>query len=138
MAKGVRADRGGDARGLGVAGQDPADAAVAVGLLPARFEQEHRAGPALGVDMQGDGFLERGQDGHDAVFAALAMDDADAAGVEVDVGEPDPDELGDPDAGVEQGLDQDDVAGAAGFPDGVVKRADLGFGGHVRELLRDG
>jgi hypothetical protein len=40
VAQRVRADRGGDARGLGVPGEDLADAAVAVGLLPARLEQE--------------------------------------------------------------------------------------------------
>jgi hypothetical protein len=37
VAEGVRADRGGDARGLGVPGEDLADAAVGVGLLPARL-----------------------------------------------------------------------------------------------------
>ncbi len=57
VAEGVRADRGGDARGLGVPGEDLADAALAVGLLPARLEQEHRADTALGVDVQGEGFL---------------------------------------------------------------------------------
>jgi hypothetical protein len=63
VAQCVGADRGGDARGLGVPGQDLADAAVAVGLLPARLEQEHRAGPALGLDMLGEGLLERGGEG---------------------------------------------------------------------------
>ena len=79
--------------------------------------------------------LNAGREWDDAVFAALALGDPDAAGVEVDVGDADPDELGDPDPGVEQGLDQDDVAGAAGFPDGVVERADPGFGAHVGQLL---
>jgi hypothetical protein len=41
--------------------------------------------------VQGEGFLERGGEGDDAVFAALALGDPDAAGVEVDVGDPDPD-----------------------------------------------
>jgi hypothetical protein len=35
----------------------------------ARLEQEHRAGTALGVDVQGESFLERGGEGDDAVFA---------------------------------------------------------------------
>ena len=69
-------------------------------------------------------------------WSQARLGDADAAGVEVDVGEPDPDEFGDADAGVEQGFDQDDVAGAAGFPHGVVERSDFGFGGHVGQLLR--
>jgi len=47
--------------------------------------------------VQGEGLLERGGERDDAVFAALAPGDADAAGVEVDVGDLDPDELGDPD-----------------------------------------
>ena len=51
----------------------------------------------------------------DAAFAALALGDADAAGVQVDVGDPDPDEPGDPDAGVEQGLDHDDIAAREAF-----------------------
>lgn len=82
--------------------------------------------------------LRRGWEGDEAVFAALALGDPAAAGVEVDVGDPDPDELGDPDPGVQQGRDQDAVAGAAGFPDGAVERADFGFGGHVGQLLGSG
>jgi hypothetical protein len=69
--------------GEGEAGVDLhglADAAVAVGLLPARLEYECRASPALGVDVQGESFLERGREGDDAVFAALAPGDPDAAG----------------------------------------------------------
>jgi len=36
------------------------------------------------------------------------------AGAGIDVSEPDTDELADPDPGIRQGLDQHDVAGAAG------------------------
>src|SRR5262245_65947836 len=107
-----------------IAGEDLADAAVAVGLLPARLEQKHRADAPLADDVQGEGFLERSGEGHDAVFAVLALGDADPAGVEVDVGDTDPDELGDPDPGVQQGLDPHDVAGVAGFPAGVIAPAD--------------
>jgi hypothetical protein len=39
----------------------------------ARLEHEHRAGTALGVDAQGESFLECGREGDDAVFAALAL-----------------------------------------------------------------
>jgi hypothetical protein len=46
--------------------------------------------------VQGEGFLECRREGDDAVFAAFALGDPDAASAEVDVGEPDPDELGDP------------------------------------------
>lgn len=84
---------------------------------------------------RGEGFLEGSRERDDAVFTALALGDPDAAGVEVDVGNPDPYQLVDPDPGVQQGLDQYDVAGPAGFPDGVVERADLGFGRHVGQLL---
>jgi hypothetical protein len=55
--------------------------------------------------------------------------DADPPGVEVDVAEADADEFGGPDAGVEQGFDEHDVAPAAGGPDGLVVAADLVFGG---------
>jgi hypothetical protein len=85
--------------------------------------------------VQGESLLESGGEGDDAVFAALALGDPDAAGIEVDVSDPDPDELGNPDAGVEQGLDEDDVAGAAGFPDGVVERADLASVGTYGSFL---
>ena len=59
------------------------------------------------------------------ILACLALGDADPAGVEVDVAEADADEFGDPDAGVEQGFDEHDVAAAAGGPDGLVIAADL-------------
>jgi hypothetical protein len=118
VAEGVRADRGGDASGLGVAGEDLAGAAVAVWLL--QLDSNRNTAPArrwasmcrtrVSLNAAGRGTTRS--------FAALALGDPDAAGVEIDVGDPDPDELGDPDS-VEQGLYQDDVAGAAGFPDGV-------------------
>ena len=72
----------------------------------------------------------------DAVLAAHAPGDADPAGVEVDVGEPDPDELGDPDPGVEQGLDQDDVSGAAGAWRRISARASI-TGWHARLPVRN-
>ena len=122
----------------GITGKHLADSALAVRLLPARLEQEHRAGAALGLHVQGEGFLECGREWHDAVLAALALGDPDAAGVEVDVGDADPDELGDPDPGVEQGLDEHDVVGPASFPDGVIEGADLGFGEGGRRLSSDG
>lgn len=47
----------------------------------------------LGVDVERERFLEGGWVGDDSVFGALALGDADAAGVEVDVGERDADEF---------------------------------------------
>jgi hypothetical protein len=44
-----------------------------------------------------------GGEGHVAVLGTPALGDPDAAAVKVHVGEPDPDELGDPDPRVEQG-----------------------------------
>jgi hypothetical protein len=76
------------------------------------------------------------REGDDAVLAALATGDADAAGVEVDVVDADRDQLGDPDPGVEQRLDQHDVATAASLPDRPVVAADLFLGGHVGQCLR--
>ena len=86
-------------------------------------------------DVQGEGLLEGGGEGDDAVLAALALGDPDAAAVEVDVVEADADQFADPHAGVEQGLDEDDVAGPAGLPDDLVVAADLGFGGDVGQFL---
>ena len=88
--------------------------------------------------MQGEGFPERGGERDLPVLAALAVGDADPAGVQVGVGQADRDELGDPDAGVEQGLDEHDVAAAAGGPHRLVVAADLRLGGHVRQFLRGG
>lgn len=85
VSQGVGADRGGDAGGLGVARQELADAAVAVRLLPRRLEQESGVSLVLAGDVQGEGFLERGGEGHDAVLAALAVGDPHAAGVQVDI-----------------------------------------------------
>lgn len=81
------------------------------------------------------GLFEGGGEGDVAVLGALALGDADPAGVEVDVAEADADEFGDPDAGVEQGFDEHDVAAAAGGPDGLVIAADLVFGGDVGQCL---
>jgi hypothetical protein len=66
-------------------------------------------------DVQGEGFSEGVREGHDAIFAALAVGDPDAGGVQVDVVEADGDEFGAPDSGVEQGLDQHYVAAAPGL-----------------------
>jgi hypothetical protein len=53
-----------------------------------RLRSSGRGAAALAVDVQGEGLLERAREGDDAVLAALALGDADAAGVEIDVGEP--------------------------------------------------
>ncbi|MFZ0117991.1 MAG: hypothetical protein WA731_22720 [Pseudonocardiaceae bacterium] len=84
--------------------------------------------------MQGEGLFERSGEGDVAVFAAFALGDADAAGVEVDVVDADLGEFGDADAGVEQGLDEHDVAGAPRGPHGLVVAADLVLAGHVGKL----
>ena len=47
----------------------------------------------LAVDVQREGFLEGGGEWDSAIFGAFALGDAYAAGVEVDVGEADRDEL---------------------------------------------
>ena len=86
-------------------------------------------------DVQGEGLAEGLRERHDAVLSALAVGDADAVGVEVDVVDADGDEFGDPDPGVEQGLDQHHVAAAAGLPDGLVVAADLVLAGHVGQRL---
>jgi hypothetical protein len=69
------------------------------------------AGAPAGLDVQREGLFEGGGEGDGAVLAAFAVGDADAAAVEGDVVEADGDEFGDADPGVEQGLDEDDVAG---------------------------
>src|SRR5215207_8228512 len=72
------------------------------------------------VDVEREGLLEpRGERDH-PVLASLAVDDADAAGVEVHIIDADGDEFTDAGAGVEQGLDQHDVGAATGSPDGLV------------------
>src|SRR5674536_219406 len=93
----------------GVAGEQRADAASGVGLLPRALEQVRPTGLAAVADVQrerlGEGLRKR----YDAVLVAFALADLDAAGVQDDVLEADRDEFGDADAGVEQGLDQHDV-----------------------------
>jgi hypothetical protein len=59
VAEFVGADRGGDAGGLGVAGEDFADAPVGVGLLPAGLEQVDGAFGPEGLDVEGEGLFER-------------------------------------------------------------------------------
>lgn len=78
-----------------------------------RIEQEDRALVSSGGQVQGKGLLERGGEGRVSVFAAFALGDADPAGVQVGVLDADLHQLGDPHAGVEKGLDEDDVVGAA-------------------------
>jgi len=56
----VGADRPGDAGDGGVAGEDLAYAAVAVGLLPGGLEQVAGAGALLGVDVQRERLFEGG------------------------------------------------------------------------------
>jgi hypothetical protein len=58
--------------------------------------------------------------------------------VQVDVGDPDPNQLGDADTGVHEGADQHDVAGAAAAPYLGVEGAQLLFGRDERQLLRGG
>src|SRR6266480_5818334 len=77
--------------------------------------------------MQRQCLLERRRKGHHPVLASLALGDPDPAGVEVDVVEADGDELGDADAGVEQGLDEHDVAAPTLLPHRLVVAADLEF-----------
>src|SRR5260221_10243749 len=109
-------------------------AAVSVDLLSASWaaadgewpRDRDGAGRAVvpgGADVQGEGLFEGGGEGDVAVLGALALGDADPAGVEVDVAEADADEFGDPDAGVEQGFDEHDVAAAAGGPGRPPRRA---------------
>jgi hypothetical protein len=88
--------------------------------------------------VQGEGFLERGGEGDVAVFAAFAVGDANAAGVQVDLADPDRDELGDADPGVEQDLDQHDVPAPPRGPHRLVIAADLGLGGRMGQLGRAG
>jgi len=86
---------------------------------------------AHGVHVQGEGLGEGGRERDEAILAAFAEVDPDAVGVEVDVVQAQCDELGDPDPGVEQRLDQHDVAGAAGLPHRLVVAADLVLSGDV-------
>src|ERR1017187_10939772 len=87
-------------------------------------------------DVQGEGLPERAGERHVLVLAALAVGDTDPAGVQVGVGQADRDEPGDPGACVEQGLDENDVAAAAGGPHRLVVAADLRLGRYVRQFLR--
>ncbi|MDR8413625.1 hypothetical protein MTP10_33430 [Nonomuraea sp. 3-1Str] len=85
--------------------------------------------------MQGEGLFEVRGEGDGAILSGFALGDADAAGVQVDVADADLHQFGDADAGVEQGLDEHDVAGTACGPHGGVVAADLGLGGDVGQLL---
>ena len=88
----------------GVAGEHGAHPTGAVGLLPTGLEQVVAAGLAARVDVQGEGLGEGGRERDGPVLAALAVGDADATGVEVDLDEADRDQLGDPDPGVESSV----------------------------------
>jgi len=121
--------------GVRVAGEQGAHASGRIWLLPGGFEQVGAAGLVPIGDVQGQGLAEGLRERRDPVFAALAVGDADPAGVQVDVIDADGDKLGHADAGVEQCLDQDHVAAAPGLPDGLVVAADLVLAGHVGQRL---
>jgi hypothetical protein len=89
---------------------------------------------AHGLHVQRQRLLERRRERHHPVLAPLALGDADPAGIEVDVVEPDGDELGDAHAGIEQGLDEHDVAPTL-LPHRLVVAADLGLGGDIGQAL---
>jgi hypothetical protein len=90
----------------------------------------------LSIDVEGQGLLERRGERHDAVLGPLALGDADAAGVEVDVGDADPDQFGHPHAREQQGLDQHDVLTPPTGPHHLVVAAVLGLGEDVGQPLR--
>ncbi len=63
-------------------------------------KQEHRALLPEGCDVQGEGLLEGRRERHVPVLAARALGDADTAGAQVDVLQPDLHRFGDAHAGV--------------------------------------
>ena len=132
----VGGDGMGQPGGPRVPGQQLADAAVAVALLPRRLEQVRRALRAQRGGVQRQRLIERRREGDDTVLVALASGDADLAAVEIDLAEADVDQFAHADAGVEQGLYQDDVAHVPGLPDRPVVATDGLLAGHVREPLR--
>jgi hypothetical protein len=85
VAEFVRADRGGEAGGVGVPGEGSAHPAVGVGLLPARLEQVDGAFGPGDIDVKCEGLFERLGERDVPVFGAFALGDPDTTGVEVDV-----------------------------------------------------
>ncbi len=65
-----------------------------------------------------------------------ALGESDAAGVQVDVVDADAEQLGDPDSGEQQGLDEEDVLAFGGRSTHLVVAADLGLSRDVGEALR--
>jgi hypothetical protein len=97
----VPANRGGDARGLGVAGEALADAAVAVGFF--QLDSNRYAAPARRWSaMCGATVSLKAAGKGTARFLPPALGDPDAACIKVDAGDPDPDELEEEPAPVRQ------------------------------------
>ena len=73
---------------------------------------------ALGVQRQG--LVERRRERHDPILAAFALVDADLAAIEVHIVQPDRNQLADARAGVQEGLDEHEVAELPRLPHGLV------------------
>src|SRR6266702_4299668 len=122
-----------EASGCRIPLKAPADATIAIRLLPRRLEEV--AGPSLMqlIVMQRKSLLERRRERYDAILATFALIDADLAPVEVHVDELDGYQLADAHSCVEQRLDQHQVARLSRSPDRLVIPADHFFAGYVRE-----